>query len=170
MRFTKLCLFLASMSALVISSDRGALATALNADPALAVSVTVANNCLITTVAVGFPDYDPIVTHTAGHPDHSTSGSVKITCNKGAGTSIFLGFGSHASPADQPRMANGSDFLEYKLYSDATWNTLWSGATRSISPAPSNAEQTFVVYGEIPGGQPAVSGTYNDSVVATLNF
>jgi len=169
MKFTKLCLFLASVGALAISTDRSALAGFAVATPALKVSVTVSNNCIISTVPVGFPAYDPIATHTTGNPDHSTSGSVTITCNKGGGTSIALGLGAQPN-GSQPRMANGSDFLNYTLYSDPAWLSLWSGAARTIAGATSQAPQIFPVYGEIPGGQVAVTGTYSDTVVATVNF
>jgi spore coat protein U-like protein len=169
MKMTKLFLLLASIGVLAISSDGSAVAGSAVATPALQVSVVVSNNCIITTVPVVFPAYDPIVTHTVGNPDHSTSGSVTITCNKGGGTSIALGLGAQPN-AGQPRMANGTDFLNYKLYSDSTWSSLWSGAALTIAGAASQAPQTFSVYGEIPGGQPAVTGTYSDTVVATVNF
>jgi spore coat protein U-like protein len=133
------------------------------------VSVNVKNNCTITTLAVGFPDYDPIVTH-ASAPDDSTSGSVTITCTKGGGQSIALGYGLSASPATQPRMTNGTDFLNYSLYSDNSGGTLWSGVTRTIPGAANQSAQLFPVYGRIPAAQLVSSGTYSDTVVATVNF
>jgi spore coat protein U-like protein len=168
MKLTKLFLFLASISALVISSD-GAAVAASPATANLGVSVNVKNNCTITTIAVGFPDYDPIVAN-ASTPDDSTSGSVTITCTKGGGSSIALGYGLQPSPATQPRMTNGTDFLNYSLYSDNAGGTLWSGVTRTIAGAANQSAQLFPVYGRIPAAQLVSSGTYNDTVVATVNF
>lgn len=168
MKLTKLFLLLASISALVISSDTSVLA-ATSASADLGVSVKVTNNCTITTIAVGFPDYDPIVANLST-PDDSTSGSVTITCNKGGGSSIALGYGLQPSPATQPRMTNGTDFLNYLLYSNSAGGTLWSGVTRTITGAPDQTARIFPVYGRIPAAQPASSGTYNDTVLATVNF
>jgi spore coat protein U-like protein len=137
----------------------------------LSVSATIANNCTITTAAVGFPAYDPIVTHAAA-PDDSTSGSVTITCTKGSAATIGLGLGSNAL-VSQMRMANGTNFLNYALYQDAGRITLWGNSGAGLlSPvaAPSKAPRTFTVYGRIPAGQDLPAGTYSDTVTATVNF
>jgi spore coat protein U-like protein len=166
MKLTKLFLFLASISALVISSDGSASAAAKTAN--LGVSVKVANNCIITAIDVGFPDYDPISTH-ASNPDNSTAGSVTITCNKGGAATLALDYGLNHS-ASQPRMKNGTDYLPYMLYSDPLWQTQWSGVARDVSGGTSQSAQVYTVYGQIPAAQPAVSGTYSDTVIATVNF
>ena len=147
-------------------------AQAATATANLSVSATIANNCTITTAAVGFPAYDPIVTHSAA-PDDSTSGSVTITCTKGSAATIGLGLGSNAS-GSQMRMLNGAaNFLNYALYQDAGRLTVWGNSGAGLlSPvaAPSKAPRTFTVYGRIPAGQDLPAGTYADTVTATVNF
>src|SRR5689334_25381105 len=61
----------------------------------LSVTATVAKNCSITTTAVAFGSYDPIVANAATPLDGT--GSVVVTCTKGAGTRIDLGLGSNAA-------------------------------------------------------------------------
>ncbi len=145
---------------------------AATASANLSVSATVNNNCTITTSAVGFPAYDPILTH-ASAADDSTSGSVTITCTKGSAATIGLGLGANAS-GTQMRMRNGtSNFLNYGLFQDASRATVWGNSGSGLlSPpvAPSKAPRTFTVYGRIPGGQDLPAGTYTDTVVATVNF
>jgi spore coat protein U-like protein len=167
MKLTKLYLFLATISALVISSDRGALAGSATAN--LAVSATVNNNCTISTVAVSFNPYDPL----SATPDDSTGGSVTITCTKNSAPTIGLGFGQHESPTGQANMSDGTNPLMYALYKDAPGGAAWgnSGVALLTPPAtPSKAPRTYTVYGRIPAGQDVPSGTYNDLVVATVNF
>lgn len=169
MKLSRLVLCFIAAGALLTRSREPAQAATATAN--LSVSATIANNCTITTAAVGFPAYDPIATHAAA-PDDSTSGSVTITCTKGSAATIGLGLGSNVS-GTQMRMANGTNFLNYGLFQDAGRATVWgtSGAGL-LSPvaAPSKAPRTFTVYGRIPAGQDLPAGTYNDTVTATVNF
>ena len=168
MRMTKLFLLLASISALVISSDCAVMAAG-SATANLPVSVVVSNNCTITTAAVTFAGYDPL---SATNTD-STGGSVTITCTKGATTSIGLDNGANAS-SGQRRMKDGTtDYLNYFLFSDAGRTTAWGNAAGSwVVPAaaPDKTPRPYTVYGRITAGQDVPSGTYNDTVVATVNF
>jgi spore coat protein U-like protein len=169
MKLSKLTLSLAVVGALLVRSHQPAQAATATAN--LAVSATIANNCTITTIAVGFPTYDPIVTH-ASTPDDSTTGSVTVTCTKGAAATIGLGLGANVS-GTQMRMANGTNYLNYALYQDSGHATVWgtSGAgLLSPGAAPSKAPRTFQVYGRIPAAQDLPAGTYTDTVVATVNF
>jgi spore coat protein U-like protein len=136
----------------------------------LGVSATVTANCSITTTAVAFGSYDPIVTHAASPLDGT--GSVVVTCTKGAGTRIDLGLGGNASGSTR-RMAGGGDFLTYELYQNSTRTTVWgSGAAAgmTIVAAPSKAARTFTVYGRVAAGQDVSAASYADTVVATINF
>ena len=136
----------------------------------LGVSATVAKNCSITTSAVAFGSYDPVVTHATSPLDGT--GSVVVTCTKGAGTRINLGVGANASGSTR-RMAGGGDFLTYELYQNTGRTTVWgSGASagQTIAAAPSRAARTFTVFGRIPAGQDVSAASYNDTVVATINF
>lgn len=173
MTTTKLTMCLAILGVLLISSDNSARAAG-SATANLAVSATIGSNCTITTIAVGFPAYDPIVAH-ATSPDTSTSGSVTITCTKGAATTIGLGLGSNAS-GSQMRMSDGAtpaNYLSYALYQDSGFTKVWGNAAPNLvtpAVAPDKTPRVFSVYGSIPAAQDLPAGTYNDSVVATVNF
>ena len=153
---------------LVLGMAAPALAQTATAN--LSVSATVAKNCSITTTAVAFGSYDPIVTNAVAPLDGT--GTVVVTCTKGAGTRIDLGLGANASGATR-RMTGGTDFLTYELYQNAPRTTVWgSGAVagQTIAAAPSKAARTFTVYGRIAGAQDVAAASYNDTVVATINF
>jgi spore coat protein U-like protein len=135
----------------------------------LAVSATVAKNCSISTTPVAFGSYDPIVTNAVTPLDGT--GTVVVTCTKGAGSRIDLGQGSNYSAAR--RMAGGTDFLTYELYVDSTRTTVWgsgAGSGQTIAAAPNKNPRTFTVYGRVAAGQDVGAASYADTVVATINF
>lgn len=136
----------------------------------VSVSAIVGKNCSITTTAVNFGSYDPVVAHASSPLD--STGSVVVTCTRGAGTRIDLGLGSNPSGSTR-RMQGGSDFLSYGLYQNPGRTTVWgSGPTggQTIATAPNKNARTFVVYGRVPAGQDVAAGSYNDIVLATINF
>lgn len=145
-------------------------ALAQTATASLTVSATVAKNCSIATTAVAFGNYDPVVSNATSPLDGT--GTVVVTCTKGAGTRIDLGLGANASGTTR-RMSGGTDFLTYELYQNSSRSTVWGSgvaAGETIVTAPSKAARTFTVYGRVPAGQDVAAGPYNDTVVATINF
>ena len=136
----------------------------------LSISASVAKNCSISTTAVAFGSYDPIVANAASPLDNT--GTVVVACTKGAGTRIDLGLGSNASGSTR-RMQGGTDFLTYELYQDAGRAIVWGsgvGAGEIITPALSKAPRTFTVYGRVAAAQDVGAAAYIDTVVATINF
>lgn len=159
----------------------------------LNISATVTQNCLISTTAVAFGSYDPVVANSStGIDKPSTGGTVVVTCTKNSsGVWIGLGLGTHASGSTRRMQgAVNSDFLTYELYQPtattpnaacpAGTGTVW-GNTQATGVTPTgvtswgaSAAKTFNVCGLATKGQD-VSGTsagesYTDLVVATVNF
>jgi len=145
-------------------------ALAQTATANLSVTATVAKNCSITTTAVAFGSYDPVVANATTPLDGT--GSVVVTCTKGAGTRIDLGLGGNASGSVR-RMLGGTDLLTYELYTDTGRSTVWgsgAGAGQTIAAAPNKNPRTFTVYGRVAAGQDVGAASYADTVVATINF
>jgi spore coat protein U-like protein len=144
---------------------------AADASTSLSVSASVSNNCLISTTALTFAPYDPVVANATA--DLDGTGHVVVACTKGAAPTIGLGTGSSAS-GGQRRLADGSgNFLTYDLYKDAGRSTAWasSGGGLLTTPiAPSKVARDFTVYGRVAGSQDVPAGSYADTVVATVNF
>jgi len=145
-------------------------ALAQTASTNLSVTAVVAKNCSITTTAVAFGSYDPIVANASTPLDGT--GSVVVTCTKGSGTRIDLGLGSNATGSVR-KMLGGTDLLTYELYTDTGRSTVWgsgAGAGQTIAAAPNKNPRTFTVYGRVPAGQDVGAASYADTVVATINF
>jgi len=146
-------------------------ASAATATANLGVTATVTNNCTISTAALAFGSYDPVVANASTNLDGS--GTVSVACTKGTSATVGLGLGSNASGSVR-RMTDGSgNFLTYELYQDSGHVTVWgnSGAgLLSPAAAPSKATRAFTVYGQVASNQDVTAGSYSDTVVATVNF
>ncbi|HET9362759.1 MAG TPA: spore coat U domain-containing protein [Vicinamibacterales bacterium] len=145
-------------------------ASAATATANLGVSATVTSNCTISTVALAFGNYDPVGANLAA--DLDSNGTVTVACTKGSTATIGLDLGGNAS-ASVRRMTDGTDFLTYELYQDATHTTVWGNAGAGLlSPAaaPSKAPRNFTVYGRVQANQDVTAGNYSDTVLATVNF
>jgi spore coat protein U-like protein len=154
-------------------------AHALTQTANLAVSASVAANCTISTAAVAFGAYDPVVANAL--TALTGTGSVTIACTKNSGPTITLGLG--AQPAGSTRqMANGAERLVYELYQPPTtvpgvacgaltqiWGTAGVAIFTPTVPA-SKAARTYNVCGSVAASQDVAVGAYADTVVATVSF
>lgn len=140
----------------------------------LNVSATVAANCTITTAAVAFGTYDPVVTNASTALD--ATGTVTTTCTSGASVTVLLGQGANADTgstdaAPVRRMLSGTDYLSYQLYSDSGRTVVWGNdATSDVDVTGTGAAVDTTVYGSVTAGQNVPSGSYTDTVVATVSF
>lgn len=127
--------------------------------------------CQIATVTgVAFGNFDPL----SGAPV-TANGSVTISCSGNRSFTISLSAGQSNSYA--PRyMASGSTatHLDYNLYTDSTYTTVWGDGTGSTATVPGsvqNSSASFTIYGEIPAPQTTVvPGAYTDTVTMTVSY
>jgi spore coat protein U-like protein len=160
--------FLALMASAFVPAAIAGTATAN-----LSVTATISNNCSISTAAVAFGAYDPIVTNASTAA--SATGTINTTCTSGDATTITLGQGANAgtgSTAAAPvrRMANGTNYLNYSLYTNSGHTTVFDGST-GVAVTGTGAQVGTSVYGSIPAGQNTLpAGSYSDTVVATVTF
>jgi spore coat protein U-like protein len=155
----------------IVAAGFGSTASAATATANLGVSATVTNNCTISTAALAFGSYDPVVANAA--TDLDGTGTVTIACTKGATATIGLGLGSNASGVIRRMKDAGTNYLTYELYQDAGRVTIWGtagGGLLSPVAAPSKVARNFTVYGRVTSNQDVPAGSFNDTVVATVNF
>jgi spore coat protein U-like protein len=165
-----------AMGTALMSSVPAYAAGSLNSN--LAVNASVASNCTISTVAVAFGPYDPIVTNAA--TALTGNGSITIACTKASVPTLELGLG--ATPSGTVRqMASGAERLPYELYQPpnnvagtacGALTTVWGTGAAELTTvaAPSKAARTYNVCGSIPGGADVAVGAYADTVIATVTF
>ena len=138
---------------------------------ALVASATVAEAaCTISATSVAFGSYDVFavaptdstgtVTYRCGPSDHH----ITITISRGS------------SPTFTPRtLVNGPARLQYNLFRDAAFATLWGDGTGGTSTyfivnPPNNQNVVLTVYARVPAEQDVPAGAYADVVVVTLEY
>lgn len=145
---------------------------AATATTSLTVNATVINNCTISTTPLAFGTYDPVVTHASANLEGT--GTITITCTKGAVTTVGLDLGTNSLlPTTRRMTAGGGNFLNYEIYKDVGRSTVWGHSGLELldtGTAPSKAPRSFSAFGRIPAAQDAAAGSYSDTVVATVNF
>src|SRR5574340_771479 len=106
---------LASMFGMGVAS-LGGPAVAGSQPANLTVSASVAANCTISTSAVAFGPYDPVVANASS--DLNGNGSVTIACTKGSAPNVTLDLGANASGSQRNMKitGGGTDLLAYQLY------------------------------------------------------
>lgn len=70
-------------------------------------------------------------------------------------------------------MTDSSNTLSYNLYTDVTYTTVWGDGTGGSSPVAgtgSGSLQSLTVYGRVPSGQGEPTGSYSDTVTATITY
>jgi len=165
----RILLVLASVAAISIATESSLSGQTVSSS--LSVNATVSKNCTISTAPVTFGAYDPVAAHATAPLD--ATGTVTITCTKGAPAKVGLGAGSNAEGTTR-RMSQGAGaYLTYELYSDTSRTTIWGDTLDTaldIPAAPDRNPRNFTVYARVPAGQDATVGNYADTVVATVNF
>jgi spore coat protein U-like protein len=126
--------------------------------------------CTVSTTSANFGTYDVFspsanastatITYRCGAADHD----ILITLSKGS-SSTFT-----------PRtLTNGTEVLQYNLYRDAAFSSIWgdgtSGTTTyTIKNPPKSQDVVLTVYGRIPAQQDVAVGSYADALIVTINF
>ena len=176
--------FCAALIAAAVAAEGWAGSASSN----LSVTATVSQNCLISTSAVAFGSYDPVLAHGASGSPLNGTGSVAVTCTKSAaGVNITLGLGANPSGSTRRLLGAASgNHLTYELYHPSAstpgapctfpGTTVWGTSGGAIF-TPSGvagwgaaSTKTFNVCGTVPNGQDVAADSYTDSVVATINF
>jgi spore coat protein U-like protein len=132
--------------------------------------------CDVTATSLNFGSYD-IFSPT---PLDSTA-SINVTCNIPSRNpqapmtvTVSLSTCSSGSFAQRWMQAGGPDNLNYNLYTNASFSTIWgdgggssSTQTGFVSKAsPWNA----TIYGRIPALQNVSTGNYGDTITVTIDF
>lgn len=147
-----------------------AAATASTANSTLSVDATVTANCTVSTSSLEFGDVDPL----SGSNVDGTGG-ITVTCTNGTTWTAAAGIGSGSGASfTSRRMADGSNLLNYNLYTDESRSSVWGDGTSStatIGGTGDGSAQSATVYGRIGSGQTSVPpGSYADTVSVTVTY
>lgn len=129
-----------------------------------------AQSCTISATSVNFGNYNVF---NASSTD--STGTIQYRCT-GNPNWIWITLTRGAAPTFNPRrMSKGAEVLNYNLYRNASYSTIWGDGSSGTSVyftfnPPNNTTTTLTVYGSIPPGQDVSAGTFSDTITAVINF
>ncbi|CAM8654977.1 COG5430 Uncharacterized secreted protein [Burkholderiales bacterium] len=125
--------------------------------------VQVTATCSLTTADLSFP---AITTGNLSNVDATSS--INVTCSSGTPYQISLSDGSNFNSTR--RMAWGSSYIAYDLFSDSNRSQSWS-STAIVQGNGSGSTQQIPLYGRIFSGQAVPNtGSYADTIIATISY
>jgi spore coat protein U-like protein len=128
-------------------------------------TVVIQNACTISANPLSFGNY------TGALLDATTNLSVKCTNTAPYTVGLNAGTSTGATVTNRMMTGPGGALLNYSLYSNSSYTTNWGNSTGSwVSGSGTGAVQTLTVYGQIPANQKRISGTYTDTVTATITY
>jgi spore coat protein U-like protein len=136
-----------------------------------------AASCSVSASGVSFATYIPSSPTPA-----MSSATVSITCfalltqNITYSLSLNAGVNSGGSYYNR-RMANGSAYLSYQLYSNSARSQVWGNGSNGTSVVTGSCFVLFLtcnssntIYGSIPINQSPTPGSYIDTVTITISY
>jgi len=151
----------------------GSAAQAGSAAASFNVTVTVLSTCSASATAVAFPNYTP------GGGAQTANGTITVKCTNQTPYTVKLNAGSTSGDTFTQRlMANGSNTLQYNLYTTAAFGTVFGDGTGGTGTgtgtgAGVSTATTVTVYGQLPDNttnQSAVTGSYSDLITVTVSY
>ena len=135
------------------------------------VVTAVTRKCFVQTAPLDFGTYDPVQANATAPLDGQST--MTVACTKGTVVTIGIDDGANGSGQIR-RMAGGATaFLGYELYQDPARTLRWGTAAGEVfdaGVAPSRDPRQFIVYGRVPGAQDVEEGSFQDTVLVTVNF
>ncbi len=130
---------------------------------------SLAGNCSINIQGVAFGNYNPFNTTAS-----NDVGSVFASCTGRGTLKVSLSIGQSGSHSMHYMIsAATSDQLDYNLYANPSRTRIFgdgTGGTRTVRRRYRNGTVSISIYGQIPALQNVASGSYLDSIVATITF
>jgi spore coat protein U-like protein len=180
-------IFTAAAFALLLLADAPARAAG-SVNQTFNATASVAAKCVMSSIGdLAFGAYDPVVTNASTGLTGNTTFTLTCTRNSLPVISLSLANNFGGNIAGKRSMNNGSsgagNFLSYDLFvpngvggpgtanpSAAYWGDGTSGTSLFSPSVPDINAQTITIFGTVLPGQDVATGTYSDSVIATVNF
>ncbi|SFC87099.1 Csu type fimbrial protein [Pragia fontium] len=100
----------------------------------------------------------------------ANAGAILVQCAPGVNYQIVMNGGNSGNT--NQRYMSGNQFAQhvnYNLYSDANYSTIWDGTT-GITKTATGQQEWVNVYGRVPSQSSPVADTYTDTVQVTVSW
>ena len=130
----------------------------------LYVTANFENSCsLISATDLNFGQIDNLSKTITG------SASLTLSCPLNTSWKVGLDQGLNYDGTTR-RMRNGTDYIGYELYQDASYNQTWSNTNPSQGTG-TNGTQMIQIYGKVPQSATVIPpGEYQDTITVTLTY
>jgi spore coat protein U-like protein len=131
------------------------------------VTATVSATCTIAANPLSFGAY-------TGAVNNGTT-TITATCSNGSPYNVGLDAGTSTGATVTTRKMGttpAGDLLSYGLFQNSGHTTNWGNTvgTDTVSGTGNGAAQNITVFGQIPAAQFVKTGSYSDTITATLTF
>ena len=100
--------------------------------------------------------------------------TLQVACTSGTSYNVGLNAGTGAGATMTTRKMTGpaGALLNYRLFRNSGYSVNWGNTVGTDTQAGtgSNGIQNLTVYGQIPAGQSVGTGSYTDTIIATLTY
>jgi len=123
-----------------------------------------ASGCWFSASDLSFGNYNGTVTNATS--------TIQVDCSSGTPYNVGLNQGTHGGSVTTRKMQNGTHLLSYSLCQNSTCATNWGNTigTDTVAGTGSGVAQPLTVYGQLPASQSVTTGTYTDTIVATITY
>lgn len=129
-------------------------------------AAAAADACSVNATSFQFGTINPLIATS-----HDSTSTVTVTCPSLTSYSVALSPGS--GTFSQRQMSNGTNTLDYNLYTDSARTEIWgdgSGSTATVSASADDTGTDHTVYGRLPHQPTAAVGSYSDSITVTVTY
>lgn len=145
-------------------------AAAKTATATFNVTANVPSSCTITATDLAFGS---VPANPGANVDAQTTLSVTCTLSTTYTIALDKGLATGGTVAMR-QMQNGTNLLNYTLYTTTARTTVWGDgtlSTQTVSGTGNGNAQSVTVYGRVPSGQTNLAaGNFSDTITATVTY
>jgi spore coat protein U-like protein len=140
--------------------------TISSATSSFTVTATIQPTCTLSATSLAFGTYAEVAI--------ASTATISVTCTNTTAYNVGLNAGtaSGATVANRSMTGPSSAKLAYKLFRDSLRTLNWGNTVGSdtVSGTGKGTVQSLTVYGQLPGGQYVIPGSYADTITATITY
>jgi spore coat protein U-like protein len=153
----------------------GGPAAATTTTQTFTVQLQIQAQCVINSTATLDFGTAGVLGGAGGSTNTDQASTLKVQCTNGTTYDIGLDAGTTATGTVAQRLLVGGTSaatIRYNLYTTAGRGTIWGNtvATDTVAATGNGAQQTYTIYGRVPGQNTPIPDTYTDLVTVTITY
>jgi|HubBroStandDraft_6_1064221.scaffolds.fasta_scaffold117093_3 spore coat protein U-like protein len=139
------------------------------------VQLQIQAQCVINTTATLNFGTAGVLGGAGGSTNTDQSATLNVQCTNSTTYDIGLDAGTTTGGVVSQRLLNNgstSETIKYNLYTNAGRSVIWGNtvSTDTVHATGNGAQQTYTIYGRVPGQNTPTPGTYTDTITVTVTY